>query len=877
MRRVNSTGVWLIAGLLLAVACGGGETGGPTPPPPPPPPPAPVTIVEVAPTSPTVLVGAGLQLTATPRSAAGTVLSGRTTTWRSDHPAVASVGDATGLVTGLVAGTATVVATVEGVSGSAQVTVVAPAARVVLDRDTAVIDQGAVLQLAALVLGTQGDTLPGRTVAWTTTAPAVATVSVSGLVTAGQSGLARIVATADAAADTAVVVVAPGPLMLTLGSAVAVTRTVGPSGDTLHTTAPDGTAYTLVIPPAALAQPVAITMTPILTAQGLPLSGGLAGGVDLKPSGTSFLFPATLSIATTRTPGAGQQMVGIAYTGTGDAVQLATAGTDGGAITLPVSHFSGIGAGFGTAQDIATLYLSQRLDPSGADTYIAGLVQASFASPRNPLAELGIYLAWFDNVALPRIQAVTTDAQLAGAIAAYNSWVLAGQNTGLTLSVPQGVNHPEWAARRTQWQTTAAAKLKAAIQANLALCAQPGLASSRVTALDNALFWYRLARWSYGLTTAQHGLDLPWLHGNLCTTVEAEGVSLADPLANGPNPLSLTLKLSFPVGSVTLPANFFVTPTVTSGSGTLPTATAETPVGYYAGTVIPTGSGEAQLELRACYAGAGATLSLLLGQPDEVCGVTAIQRGGAPAYAVRHLTQVRFEPEQDPPCQRQTDLLSGVTVASATQASCAIDGVQFTGRGELAGSAIRLAIDAEMNRSAGAQEAHLATAQAFSNLTDRVVINAPGLAGTQGVAQFRLEVTGTLTTSGPCTPLFDVIEARWTVQTRLQPQLQPVGGGFQQAFATVRGVAGPCAGQVSGPVLPATLVSNEVTFTYGTPFFLFHSLQALVETRRGDPAAVPSAGGRVQVMFRWLGIEGLAAGATVSSGTGLDWSKPAPP
>ncbi|MBX3148081.1 MAG: Ig-like domain-containing protein [Gemmatimonadales bacterium] len=880
MQPVSSAWRRLIASLVLAAACGGAETGGPTPPaPPPPPPPTPVASVEVAPPGSPVLVGAQVQLSAIPRSAAGAALSGRTVAWRSDHPVIASVGSTTGLVTGHVPGSATIVATAEGVSGTVQVTVVAVAARVVLDRDTAVVQLGATLQLAAEVQDAEGDVIAGRTVAWTTTAPTVATVSATGVVTAAQTGQARIVATVDAVADTVLVVVAPGPLVLTLGTAAAVTRTVGPAGDTLRTTAPDGTGYTLVIPPAALEQPVAITMTPITAAQGVPLSGGLAGGVDLKPSGTSFLFPATLSISTSRTPGAGQQLVGIAYSGTGDQVQLATAEASGGVISIPVSHFSGAGAGFGTAQDIATLYLSQRLDATNADSYVAGLVNAAASTPRDPLAELGIYLAWFDHVVLPRMKAVTTDAQLAGAIAVYNSWTIAGDRIGLSRSVPQGESHPDWASRRGQWRTDAAGKLKDAIRGNLALCAQPGLASARVTALDNALFWYRLASWSYNLATAEYGLDLAWLTANLCATVVAEGVTLADPLASGPNPLTLTFKLSFPGGQVTLPANFFVTPTLTSGSGTLPTATAESPPGYYEGTVIPTGAGAAQLTLRACYAGSPRTIFLLLGDPNEVCGVTLVERGGTPEYLVRHHTDVRFspEPESGPDCSATTSRLAGLTANLSESGACRIYGLDVAGRASLAGSATQMALEAEVSRSSGSQEAHEVTAQAFSTLTDRVVITGPGLAGTQGVIRFRLEVTGSVTTTGPCTPILDMIEARWTIQTRLQPQLQPFGGGSQQAFATVRGLAGPCAGQTTGPVPPVSLVSNEVTFTYGAPIYLFHSLALFTETRRPSPGQVPAASARGQVTFRWLGIQGLPPGATVTSATGIDWNRPAPP
>ncbi|HVH68406.1 MAG TPA: Ig-like domain-containing protein, partial [Gemmatimonadales bacterium] len=87
-----------------------------------PPPPAPVASVVLSPATASVGVGATVQLTATPKDQSGNSLSGRTITWASSAPALASVS-ATGLVTGLAAGTVTITATSEGQTGSATVTV----------------------------------------------------------------------------------------------------------------------------------------------------------------------------------------------------------------------------------------------------------------------------------------------------------------------------------------------------------------------------------------------------------------------------------------------------------------------------------------------------------------------------------------------------------------------------------------------------------------------------------------------------------------------------------------------------------------------------------------------------------------------------------
>jgi Galactose oxidase-like, Early set domain/Bacterial Ig-like domain (group 1)/Invasin, domain 3/Bacterial Ig-like domain (group 2) len=83
---------------------------------------APVASVEVTPGSANIVVGGTLQLTATPKDAAGQPLSGRLVTWGTDMAQVATVSTA-GFVTGSGQGTATITATSEGQSGTSTITV----------------------------------------------------------------------------------------------------------------------------------------------------------------------------------------------------------------------------------------------------------------------------------------------------------------------------------------------------------------------------------------------------------------------------------------------------------------------------------------------------------------------------------------------------------------------------------------------------------------------------------------------------------------------------------------------------------------------------------------------------------------------------------
>ena len=87
-------------------------------------PPAPVATVTVSLAASSLTAGQTTQATATTKDASGAVLTGRAIAWSSDNTAVATVS-ASGLVTSVAAGTAHIIATSEGKSGSATLTVTA--------------------------------------------------------------------------------------------------------------------------------------------------------------------------------------------------------------------------------------------------------------------------------------------------------------------------------------------------------------------------------------------------------------------------------------------------------------------------------------------------------------------------------------------------------------------------------------------------------------------------------------------------------------------------------------------------------------------------------------------------------------------------------
>lgn len=115
----------LIPMTILAIACGSGSNPVSPPPPPPPPPPVAVATVTVTSAASSVLAGASVQLSATPKDAQGNALAGRSVTWTAAPAAVATVSG-TGLLSAISPGDVTVTAASEGVSGNVPVTVVDP-------------------------------------------------------------------------------------------------------------------------------------------------------------------------------------------------------------------------------------------------------------------------------------------------------------------------------------------------------------------------------------------------------------------------------------------------------------------------------------------------------------------------------------------------------------------------------------------------------------------------------------------------------------------------------------------------------------------------------------------------------------------------------
>jgi uncharacterized protein YjdB len=175
--------------------------------------PVPIASVTVSPASATVIAGSTQPLTATLADANGRVLTGRTVTWTSSNPAIATVS-AAGVVTGVApGGPVTITATSEGRSGTSQITVIpVPIGSLTLSPNPAEVRVGLTTQLTLIARDAAGNQLGGRPAMLVSSNAAVATVDGNGVVTGVSAGSVTITATAEGRTATTTVNVVPGPV-----------------------------------------------------------------------------------------------------------------------------------------------------------------------------------------------------------------------------------------------------------------------------------------------------------------------------------------------------------------------------------------------------------------------------------------------------------------------------------------------------------------------------------------------------------------------------------------------------------------------------------------------------------------------------------------
>jgi uncharacterized protein YjdB len=203
--------------------------------------------ITVNPTSVTVTAGQNSQLTATVKDASGNVIAGASVSWTVDHPNIALVSS-TGLVAGQAAGSATVTATSGSVHTDVPVTVTLPPPNaVIVSPSTVALLVTQRQQLTGTVTDANGNPLPGQTITWESSNPAIAAVGTTGLVLALSPGTATITATSGSVSGTAKITVTLVPVRRVTLTPDALSFTQGDPGTQLAVALLDSAGGTLAL------------------------------------------------------------------------------------------------------------------------------------------------------------------------------------------------------------------------------------------------------------------------------------------------------------------------------------------------------------------------------------------------------------------------------------------------------------------------------------------------------------------------------------------------------------------------------------------------------------------------------------------------------
>jgi len=298
-----------LSSAIVLLSCGGDSTG----------PGGGGASVTVSPATDSLALGASVTLHATVTDADGHAVSGASIFWSSENPAKATVSS-NGIVTGIDTGTVRIAASSNGKSGFATITVIPQGvAAVNVTPSTNTLTIGETVHLQAQPVNATGLPLEGRTVAWSSSNEAVATVDNTGLVTAvsvgatvisatseGKSGTAGVLVTARVAASIAV---APTSATLTTGQTSQLTATVKDASGAVISGAP----VTWAVDHANIAL---VSSTGLVTgqSQGSAIVTATSGSVSinvpitvtLPPANAVIVSPSTVALLVTQT----QQLTG---------------------------------------------------------------------------------------------------------------------------------------------------------------------------------------------------------------------------------------------------------------------------------------------------------------------------------------------------------------------------------------------------------------------------------------------------------------------------------------------------------------------------------------------------------------------------------------
>ena len=404
--------------------------------------PIPVAAVTIAPATPNVVVGGTVQLTATARSSGGQDLGARPVNWSSGAPSIAAVSPA-GVLTGVSPGTAIVFASIEGIIGTATVTVrQVPVETVVVTPPTSTVVVGGTAQLSASVRDATGRELTDRLVGWTSSDEAVATVSSTGLVSTLKPGSVTITASSEGKSGTATVTITAAPV-----------------------------ASVTVTPPSAS---INVGQTATLTAQTLDGSGGvLTGrGVAWSSSNTQVATVSQSGVVTGVAPGSATiTATSEGKSGTAaitvSAVPVATVTVAPATLPLTVGQTGTLTA---TTRDAANNILTGRaVTWSSSNTNVATVANGTVTAVAPGTATITATSEGKSGTATVTVTAVPVASVT---VSPTTASLTTGQTQQIT-ATPRDVAGNALAGRTVTWQTGNAA-VATVTQAGLITAAGPG-------------------------------------------------------------------------------------------------------------------------------------------------------------------------------------------------------------------------------------------------------------------------------------------------------------------------------------------------------------------------------------------------------------------
>ncbi len=286
------------------------------------------TVQLAAPTT-SILVGQTVQVSATVKDKSGKTLLNRPILYQTSAPTIVSVSGE-GLVLGVTPGSGAVIATVDGVTDRLTFVVSpVPVARVAMSRDTATVRAATTLQLTATPQDSAGHTLADRTLTWSSSDPAVATVTGTGLVSALTPGTATITASTEGKSGTTRLTVTPAAIasidvtpstsILSEGSTKQLTATAKDaagrvlSGRTFTWTSSDVTKATvsntgLVTAVAPGVANIVVTAENIAGGAAVQVVAVVIGSVSIAPDSATVLVGGTVQFSATVKDTAGKDV-----------------------------------------------------------------------------------------------------------------------------------------------------------------------------------------------------------------------------------------------------------------------------------------------------------------------------------------------------------------------------------------------------------------------------------------------------------------------------------------------------------------------------------------------------------------------------------------